>query len=239
MWKRRSEEAVEQPPTPTAVKVAEMLGVAGRLLDVGAGRGRVSLPFALKGHELVAVEPDEGMAAGLQEDASEAGVDVQVVRDRWPSAAETVGVVDVALSAHVVYDVADIAPFLTALDSTAKAAVVLELSERHPWSNLSPLYRQVHGLERPDGPTATDLAKVVSETLGIEPSVERWSRPGQLWFENWDELCDFYGRRLVIPRAERSRLKALLAEHVTELPDRLTVGADERQLVTMWWKSTR
>lgn len=234
LWKRRSEGAgvVE---TPTTEVVARLLGERGTLVDIGAGRGRVSLRFGVAGHLLVAVEPDPGMAAGLAEDAAAAGVAVQIIQERWPEAAEDVPPAAVVMSAHVVYDVADIGPFLSAMDRAAIAGVVVEMSDTHPWSDLAPLYRQIHGLERPDGPSVDDLAEVVREVLGIEPTVARWSRPGQLWFESWDEICDFYGRRLVVPRAERPGLRSLLAERVVDLDGRLVVGENERRLVTIWW----
>jgi hypothetical protein len=142
---------------------------------------------------------------------------------------------EVVMSAHVVYDVADVGPFLSAMDRIAEAGVVVEMSETHPWSDLAPLYRQIHRLERPAGPSADDLVGVVRELLGIEPTVERWSRPGQLWFEGWDEICDFYGRRLVVPRAERPGLRSLLAERVVDVDGRLIVGDNDRRLVTLWW----
>jgi len=234
LWKRRSEgaSAVE---TPTTEVVARLLGERGTLIDVGAGRGRVSLRFALAGHRLVAVEPDPGMAAGLAEDATGSGVVVQIIQERWPEAVEGVPPSEVVMSAHVVYDVADVGPFLSAMDRAASAGVVVEMSETHPWSDLAPLYRQIHGLERPAGPSADDLVGVVRQVLGIEPEVARWSRPGQLWFEGWDEICDFYGRRLIVPRAERPGLRSLLAERVVDLDGRLVVGENERRLVTIWW----
>lgn len=234
LWKRRSEGAAAVD-TPTTEAVTHLLGERGTLLDVGAGRGRASLRFVASGHRLVAVEPDPGMAAGLAEDAAGGGAAVEIIQARWPEAAPLVGDVDVALSAHVVYDVPEIGPFVGSLHLVARRGVVIELSESHPWSDLGPLYRSVHGIDRPTGPTYLDLAAVVAETVGVTPAVEVWTRPGQLWFESWDEICDFYGRRLVVPRDERPGLRSLLAERVIEVDGRLVVGGDERRLVTVWW----
>lgn len=237
VWKRRSEEAALQPDTPTTVRVRSFLNAGGGLLDVGAGRGRASLPHAVEGAQLTAVEPDPGMAAGLCEDAAALGLSVDVVQERWPQARRSIGSVNVAMSAHVVYDVAEIAEFVAGLDDVADIGVVIELSERHPWSDLTPLYQQVHGLERPAGPTADDLVEVIGETVGRKPWIEKWSRPGQIWFEGWDELCDFFGRRLVVPRAARPGLKAILEDRVIEDSGRLVVGGDERRLATIWWET--
>ena len=65
----------------------------------------------------------------------------------------------------------------------------------------------------PDGwewATVGDLADVIAEMTGQVPKVHRWERSGQLWFESWDELIDHYGRRLVVPRGERDRLRPIL-----------------------------
>ena len=72
------------------------------------------------------------------------------------------------------------------------------------------LYRKLHGLDRPDGPTADDLIAVVEEVTGATASVERWRRPGDLWFESWDEATAYYGRRLVLPRERWPELTDLL-----------------------------
>lgn len=237
LWKRRSQsEMTAAAPTPTATVVGRLLGLHGTLLDVGAGRGRASLPFAASGHRLVAVEPDADMARGLVEDAHSLGAAVELIPERWPDAADRLGPVDVALSAHVVYDVSDLTEFLSALHEVATVGVVLEMSDVHPWADLAPLYRAVHELDRPDGPSTEDLIDVVREELGVVPEVIRWERPGQLWFADWVELCDFYGRRLVMSKAKRHELKPLLEPVVVEEDGRLTVGVDQRRLSTVWWR---
>lgn len=238
LWRRRSEMAEGEGESPTFRIAGDMLGEGGVLLDVGAGRGRVSLPLARQGHRLVAVEPDAAMAAGFREDAAARQVEATLIEGRWPQVADQVGPVDVALSAHVVYDVSDIVPFLSAMSKVARSGVVLEISETHPWAEMARLYREVHGLERPSGPTAGDLADVIREELGVVAEVERWERTGHVWFADWDEIVEFYGRRLVLPSGERAaRLRPLLEPLVVEAEGRLTVGDDRRRLVTLWWRT--
>ena len=234
-WKRRSELArVEDEPVTTGI-VRGLLGPEGVLADVGAGRGRASLPLAREGHRLVCVEKDPAMAAGLREDS--AGLEVEVVEESWPAASSQMSDVDVVMSAHVVYDVQDIGPFLLAMHRRARSGVVLEVTESHPWSSMAPYYRALHGLERPTGPTATDLTHVIREVLGVDSNIEWWERGGQLWFADWDEIEAFYGRRLVLPLHRRAELRPLLATHVEERAGRLYVGGEARRLATIWWTS--
>lgn len=238
MWKRRSElSKVESREPRTTEIVRSMLGDTGSLIDIGAGRGRASLPLAAAGHHLTAVEPDPAMAAGLREEAAEMGVEIEIVEQRWPQAAATAPKAMVVMAAHVVYDCRDIAAFIGAMHASATEGVVIELTESHPWSSLAPYYLALHGLERPAGPTVEDLVAVVEEVLGVEPVVERWSRPGQMWFADWDEILEFYGRRLVLPLQRRHELRPLLESSVVEREGRLFFGDDDRQLATTWWRT--
>ena len=238
LWRRRSVVArTEQEPLTLDV-ARSLLGSPGSVLDAGAGMGRASLPLAAEGHALTAVERDPGMVAGLRAEAAERGVEVRVVEGSWPEAAPQVGQVDLAVSAHVVYDVQDLAPFLAALDAAARRGVVLEVTESHPWSNLAPYYRVLHGLDRPVGPTVDDLVAVVREVCEVEPRLERWERPAGMWFEDRDEIVAFYRRRLVVPASRSGEVWALIEPQVVEHPGgRLTVGDDVRRLATVWWEN--
>lgn len=237
LWARRSELARrERGETPTSEVLARLLPPRGVLLDVGAGRGRASLPFAGRGHRLVAIEKSAEMAAGLREEAAASGVAVDVIEASWPEAAPEVGAVDVAMCAHVVYDVQAIAPFLEAMHRAARHGTVVELTDRHPWAPLAPYYRSLHGLDRPEGPTVDDLVAVVTEVVGATPNVERWTRPGELWFESWDELLELQGRRLVVPAHRRGELRRLLEPDVIDADGRLYLGGADRSLATVWWE---
>ncbi|MGH8928582.1 MAG: class I SAM-dependent methyltransferase, partial [Acidimicrobiia bacterium] len=233
LWKRRGMDIGENP---TSIRVTALAGRGGSILDVGAGMGRASLALARAGHPVTAVERNQAMLAGLRE--ASAGFLVKVVEGSWPEVAETVGPHEVALSAHVVYDVAEIGPFLAALVDRAAKGVVIELAESHPWTHLGPYYRRLHGLVRPTGPNVDDLAAVVREVCGIEPNVERWSRPSDLWFESLEEIFELYGRRLVLPPNRWTELADLLKPEINESGGRLRVGNDDTKLATVWWAPT-
>ena len=239
VWARLSAAARSGPPPITSEIAAELLGDHGSLLDVGAGRGRASLPLAVSGHDLTAVEPDTGMADGFEEEAARLGVSARLVRGRWPEVAGEIHEVDVVISANVVYDVAAIGPFLAALNDIARRGVVIEMTERHPRVNSAPLFRAVHGVDRPNGPSVDDLVAVIVEEFGINPDVERWERPATLWFENWDEILAFYGRRVALPIARRPELRPLLEPQVTEEDGRLYVGSRVGRHCTLWWRTDR
>jgi len=231
LWRRKAEPETD---SPTLRVVAALLPPGGSLLDVGAGTGRASLALAARGHPLTAVEPNPKMAAALRDEAGAAGVKVRLIEESWPAVAPRAGRHDVALAAHVVYDVADLAPFLQALHRAARAGVVLEAGERHPWSGLRKYYQALHGLDRPDGPDAALLVEVVEEVLGLSPQVERWNGPGRLRFADLQELVDLCRRRLLVPVERSAELAALLAPEIVEEGGWLSLR-DDPGVVTVWW----
>lgn len=235
LWRRVQRDRGTED-TVTLQIVLDLLGDDGTLLDVGAGTGRASLPAALAGHPLTAIEPSPEMAAGLTSEAERLGLAVQVVEDAWPDAAEAVGSHDVVLSANVVYGVPRIAPFLEALHVRARRGVVVELSPRHPWCGLAPYYLALHGLERPAGPNVELFLEVVAETLGLAPHVEVWPRPGVMRFADLQELLDLYRRRLVLPVERVGELADLLEPEIREEGGWLTAGEPERPSCTVWWR---
>ncbi len=239
-WDRREQAAREHDEeTFTSTVVRSLLPGGGSFLDVGAGTGRASVPLVTEGYRLTAVEKNPELAASLAEHAAQRHGAVELVEGIWPDVGGTIQVHDVAMCAHVVYDVQEIEPFLSALTALARVGVVVELSPKHPRSNLAPYFKALHRLERPDGPTYQDFVDVVEQVCGLRPRVEVWSRPGQIWFESWDEILDDYAQRLLLPGDRREELRELLAPEVEEDHGRFYVGSRERTMVTVWWRVDR
>src|SRR3954451_1695990 len=100
-------------------------------LDVGAGAGRFALSLARaldpSGVSVVALDPSRSMLEGLREIAEDYAIEnVRVVEARWPPDGSAAGAfdADVALIAHVGYDIEDIGGFLTALEDAAERLCV-------------------------------------------------------------------------------------------------------------------
>jgi SAM-dependent methyltransferase len=236
LWKRRSQIAREEASdTPTVAALRAMLPERGSLLDVGAGTGRASIAFAVEGVRVTGVEKNPELSAEFRRRAAEEGVIVTAVDGTWPEVAGSVGIHDVAVCAHVVYDVQVAGPFLTELVSRTRIGVVVELTPEHPWSGLTPYYLALHGLTRPAGPTYVDFLDVVTETCGVRPEFEVWIRRGQVWFESWDEILDHYQKRLVLSEDRRGELRELLSPEVEADGGRWFVGSRDRTIVTVWW----
>jgi SAM-dependent methyltransferase len=218
-------DALDAPPTPTHERVVEVMPPGGVLLDVGCGAGAASLPAAPPAGRIVAVDQDPRMLAAL-EDLAAAGVEVDAVTGRWPDVHEHVGAADVAVCANVAYNVADLAPFVVALTARARRRVVLELTEEHPQSPLSPLWRQFWNLSRPTRPVADDAVAVIREALGVEPHVDRWTRRRAVLSSDGADAVPFTRRRLCLPPERDAEVAAAL----------VALRDDNRSAVaTVWW----
>jgi 2-polyprenyl-3-methyl-5-hydroxy-6-metoxy-1,4-benzoquinol methylase len=224
----RTDRALADPEGPTLARVAEALPRGGSVLDVGAGAGAASLPLATSMGKLIAVDPSAAMLAELASRAAKLGVPTRIINGRWPDVAAETPEADVAVAAHVVYNVPDLSGFLAELSAHARHRAVLELTERHPMSWLNPLWQHFHGLTRPARPTVHDVI-AAAEALGHEVRHERRLAP-LTRFTSLDDLAESACRRLCLGR---DRAEEVIAT-VIEL-DMWPVPRD--QWFTLWWES--
>ena len=125
-------------------------------LDIGAGGGRYALPLALRAGTVIAVEPSEGMRAVLRGGMAEHGIaNVDVVDGHWPMASPPAA--DVALIAHIGYDIEAIGPFLDAMEASARRLCVALLVTPAPPHPAEPFWPLVHGETRVPLPALTEF----------------------------------------------------------------------------------
>ena len=237
LFRSRARRAGSGPATPSNLEAARHLPPGGGVLDVGAGGGAASLPLAAKAGLLVAVDESPGMVAAFLAAAEAAGVPAEGVEGRWPEVAGRVGPADVVVCHHVLYNVADLAPFVTALTGHARRRVVAELTERHPLAGLRPLWRRFHGLDRPDGPDAGDAAAALA-ALGLEVTRQDWESPDRFGHDDFDELVAFTRRRLCLPASRDPEVAQALLEQGTRQVGGVWVSGQPRRVVTLSWPGT-
>ncbi len=203
----------------------------GSVLDVGSGGGRASMALVPPAGSVVAVDQQQGMLDAFADAATRRGVQHREFLGNWPDVVDQVPECDVVVCHHVAYNVADIAPFLQALDSRARRRVVLELPQRHPLSNMNPLWKQFWDLDRPTRPTAEDLGAIAA-ALGFDAHLDLWED------ETW-------GRRVQLPDDERvafARIRLCLTEdRDAEVAAALIAQSDAgpRAVATVWWDVQR
>ena len=186
--------------SPSYRRAWEALASPGSVLDVGAGAGAACLPLVPRATAIAAVDSDQELLNVFVGNAKRLGTAAFAIHGRWPDVAGEVEPADVVTCHHVLYNVADLGPFVVALTSHARRLVVVELTVRHPLTALNPLWERFHGLVRPKVPTAYDVLAVLKE-LGLAPCHQVWSRSGRLRPRN----LRGHGRGDKAPALSRSR----------------------------------
>jgi SAM-dependent methyltransferase len=187
-------------------------------IDIGAGAGRYALPLARAVGEVVAIEPSSSMRATLEEGIASHGLtNVRAMADRWPMPDPPVA--DVALIAHVGYDIDAIGPFVGAMEATAQRLCVAVLMERPPAAVADPFWPIVHGEPRLALPALPEFVELL-RARGREPIVTMTERAAR-HFDGRAQLEGFLRRQLWIADGgdKERRFRDALEELSIEGPD--------------------
>jgi CTP:molybdopterin cytidylyltransferase MocA/SAM-dependent methyltransferase len=192
---------------PVLAGLLDLVRSGDRWLDVGAGAGRYALPIARaldpSGGDVIALDPSPSMLEALREIAEDHVIEnVRTVEARWPppqgSRAAAIEA-DVALIAHVGYDVERIGPFLDALESAARRSCVAVLMESVPAAAANPFWPSVHGEARSSLPALPDFVDLL-RARGSVPGIRMLEAEARR-FEPRSALEGFVRRQLWIDPA--------------------------------------
>ncbi|MFP5070288.1 class I SAM-dependent methyltransferase [Pseudonocardia nantongensis] len=211
----------DDTPSRTAARAlaerAAAWGCSGAsVLDVGCGGGDAAFAAAWPDpspvSRILGVDRQADMLAKFAAAARDRGLPHGTVQGSWPDVAGEAGRHDVVVCHHVLHNVVDLPPFLTALTAAARPAggVVVEMLPEHPMAWLDPLWARFHDLHREPSATDSDAVAVLAE-LGITPRVHRWQRP-----RRHPHDAAWVTRRLCLP-ADRT---GEVADALRDLPPR-------------------
>ena len=193
------------------------------MLDVGCGAGAASLPLVPPADSVTGVDGDAEMLAAFSAMAEARGVEHHAVAGRWPDVMDEVAAADVGVCHHVLYNVPDLAPFVAALADHARRRFVIEMTAEHPRAWSRPLWRELHGIDRPTKPTVDDALVVIRE-LGLDVRIERWRT--ELWAAGDPALVESVRRSLCLPADRDADVVRALERHPPPA---------DRTHVTIWW----
>lgn len=205
-------------------RALEALPLHGSVLDIGCGGGIAAFALVPKASLVIGVDHQPAMLEMFTETAKKLGVLSQVFEGFWPQVAPEVPIADVVVSHHVVYNVAQIVPFLQALTAHARNRVVIEMPTEHPLSNMTDAWKFFWNLERPSEPNSEDLMHVLAG-MGIKAEVEKWMG-GLRDRVDLDQDSEFMRIRLCLP-----------AERLPEVREFLIANPQPRtrEIATIWW----
>jgi SAM-dependent methyltransferase len=223
--------------------LATLARPSDRWLDVGAGGGRYALPLALVTREVVAVDPSPGMLAVLRSSMAEHRIgNVRIVEGRWPPADWPDDVeamadlhADVALMAHVGYDIDGIGPFLDALEAGASRACVAVMGEGAMTTVATLFWEPVHGEPRVALPALPELL-VLLVARGRLPEVQLVERVPPA-FDSLDDLLLMARRQLWVREgSDRDRMLArLVRERASEREGRWALDWTATSIGVVTW----
>lgn len=216
-------------------RALEALPLGGTVLDVGCGGGAASAPLARRASLLIGVDTSSGMLEAFLDQAREAGVDAQAIEGSWPEAADHTPVADVAVCHHVVYNAPDLATFALRLTDHARRRVVVEMTERHPMSDLNPLWLRFHGVVRPTSPTSDDVEAVLRE-LGLRPERKDWNQARPGGYESVAEMVAHIRRMLCLPADRDPEVREAIADRILKRDEGF--GFPDRPVTALWWEGS-
>jgi SAM-dependent methyltransferase len=206
-------------------------------LDIGSGPGRYALPLALQVRHVVAVDPSPAMLAGLADGMREHGVtNVTALEARWPATLPvSVGRIDVALMAHVGYDIAAIGPFLVAAERVAARLCVAVMGEGAMTTVSTLFWEPVHGEPRVPLPALPELLTLLI-ARGRLPEVRLAARPPAT-FPTLDDLLAMARRQLWLrPGSDKdAHLEVLVRERAIERPEGWSLDHGTTRIGVVWW----
>ncbi len=206
------------------------------VLDIGAGGGRYALPLARVVRQVIALDPSEGMHAVLAHGVAERGLaNVHPIVARWPMA-DAAPTADVALIAHVGYDVEAIGPFLDAMEAAATRLCVAVLLDRPPPFAFDDLWPAVHGEPRASLPALPEFLTLLLARDRL-PELRLLPRT-PFTYETSDHLLAQARRLLwVLPDGDKDRrLQALLRSQAGEQQGSLTATLRGARVGVLSWE---
>ncbi len=196
------------------------------LIDAGAGFGRHAVPLAAQLDWVTAVEPSDGMR-----ELMETAPNMTVIASSWEDAEAAPA--DLVICCHVLYGVAEPAPFIRKLESCARERVFITMRQGQPAIPAEEAWSILSG-SRTRMPEFSDLLELLAE-MEIHPEVARLTYPSSRRYGAFEEAADEV-RSALGEHWDEARGRAWLEERLrTEADGTLTYDAGEMTTGVAHW----
>jgi ubiquinone/menaquinone biosynthesis C-methylase UbiE len=200
------------------------------LIDVGAGAGRHAVPLASRLEWVTAVEPSEGMRANIA-----ASDNMTVIASRWEDA--EVAPADLVICCHVLYGVAEPAPFIEKMQRAARERVFLMLRESDLMHPATLIRARTADSPGPRSPRFSDLFMLLVQ-MGIAPDVTFLRYPFVSRYADMEEaLTDC--RAMLADAWDEKAARATLEEVLRPEGEELVYRGGEVLSGVAHWQPTR
>jgi ubiquinone/menaquinone biosynthesis C-methylase UbiE len=198
--------------TPSYQAAKAALNKGGTVIDIGVGGGRSSLGLGSLATHITGVDASQAMLDRFSQAATQQGTPHSTITGNWPDVADQADTADVVICHHVLYNVANIEPFLRALTNAAKRRVIVEITDTHPQSRLNEAWLHFHNITRPTSPNATDAIELIS---ALYPNVETASTQRTLSIAAVDRNAQiaYVRRTLCLPITSDPEVAVYLNKH--------------------------
>jgi SAM-dependent methyltransferase len=197
-------------------------------LDVGAGTGKAAKQLAERGVDVLAVEPDERMAAI----ARSKGIPTEVETfERWDPAGRRFDLVVFASSFHWVDPAVALPKVAGLLNEGGRLALLWNrLRPTHPSNeDLSEIYRDYVDADEHRRDHSPHPVLATLRSAGFELTQHEYPRTLTLSRDDWLELLFTFSRYLTLPDDKAAELRGRLAERIGDAD--VTVGGNALAVV--------
>lgn len=225
-WKLTPEKfapSSERNSSITAIKIRELLASVNEneprsLLDVGCGAGGVSLLFANEVDQIIGVDASVQMLEALSNtyaNLPDKRAKLKLYRGEWQSLEDHIEQASVVVCANVLYNVAEPCSFIEKLNRSASHAVVIEVHEKHPHYIANAAWKHFWNIERPNEPTAENLAEII-KSFGYNPHSLSYLRDVPRTRSIDDDLVGSMLQRICLDRSRMDEMREFLLDHPVE-----------------------
>jgi len=209
-----------------------------RILDIGAGPGTHSIPLALRGHQITAVEPAFGMVTTLQQRQTHHQLTtIDIIQKRWED-------IDIHHDLPHHYDIAlasfslgmiDIQQAIQNMQECAHTVVLLWHVGVPTWEELYlQIWEKLHGYPYYPLPKSECLLNII-QSMNIHPQVTLDKFSCFYRFETMQHACKYFESELnIITRQQKHLLHSLLDDILLWKNDEFRLEGTTHYAIFSW-----